>query len=79
MHSPAELAEELLTQGYRAMKLWSFDEVYWRQGGHFLSWQDIEEGVAPFRAIRERVGNSIEVMLDGHGFFSLAPARRIAA
>ena len=61
------------------MKLWSFDEVYRRQGGHFLSWQDIEEGVAPFRAIRERVGNSIEVMLDGHGFFSLAPARRIAA
>ncbi len=32
----------------------------------------------PFEKIRERVGDRIEVMLDGHGFFSLAAARRIA-
>ena len=29
-------------------------------------------------AIRERVGDRIELMLDGHGFFSLATALRIA-
>lgn len=60
------------------MKLWSFDAVYRRQGGQYLSWKDIDEGLAPFRAVRDRVGDRIELMLDGHGFFSLAAARRIA-
>ena len=79
IHAPAELAEELLAAGYRATKLWSFDAVYRRQGGDYLSWQDVAEGVAPFHAIRHHAGDKLEVMLDGHGFFSLAAARRIAA
>lgn len=78
MNAPADLAEELVAMGYKGMKLWSFDAVYRRQGGHYLSYVDVREGVAPFEAIRERVGDKIEVMLDGHGFFSLAAARRIA-
>jgi L-alanine-DL-glutamate epimerase-like enolase superfamily enzyme len=78
IHRPAELAEELLAEGYQAMKLWSLDRVYQRSGGHRISWQDLEEGLAPFRAIRERVGNKMELMLDGHGFFSLPAAVRIA-
>ena len=78
MNSPADLAEELVALGYKGMKLWSFDAVYRRQGGHYVSWDDIREGVEPFEKIRERVGDRIEVMLDGHGFFSLAAARRIA-
>jgi len=77
IHTPAELAEELLALGYRGMKLWSFDAVYRRRGAQYLTPQDIDEGLAPFRAIRDRVGNKIELMLDGHGFFSLAAARRI--
>ncbi len=74
---PAELAEELLTEGYTAMKLWSFDRVFQRSGGHRISWEDITEGVQPFQAIRERVGLKMELMLDGHGFFSLPAAVRI--
>lgn len=75
---PAELAEELLAAGYKAMKLWSFDGIYQRSGGHRISWEDLRAGVAPFQAIRERVGDRMEVMLDGHGFFSLSAALRIA-
>jgi L-alanine-DL-glutamate epimerase-like enolase superfamily enzyme len=78
MNRPAELAEELIALGYKGMKLWSFDAVYRRQGGHYLSQHDIEEGLRPFRIIREKVGDEIELMLDGHGFFSLAAARQIA-
>jgi L-alanine-DL-glutamate epimerase-like enolase superfamily enzyme len=78
MNTPGDLAEELIARGYHGMKLWSFDAVYRRQGGHYLSWKDIDEGLAPFRAIRDKVGDRIELMLDGHGFFSLAAARRIA-
>jgi len=78
MNRPGELAEELISLGYRGMKLWSFDAVYRRQGGHYLSQSDIDEGLKPFRQIRERVGDRIELMLDGHGFFSLAAARQIS-
>ncbi|MDC0273294.1 MAG: mandelate racemase/muconate lactonizing enzyme family protein [Planctomycetaceae bacterium] len=78
INAPGDLAEELLDQGYGAMKLWAFDSVYRRQGGDSISREDLEEGLAPFRAIRERVGDRIEVMLDGHGFFSLPAALRIA-
>jgi L-alanine-DL-glutamate epimerase-like enolase superfamily enzyme len=78
VHGPGDLAEELLAEGYGAMKLWSFDRVYQRSGGHRVSWSDVDEGLRPFRAIRERVGLKIEVMLDGHGFFTLPAALRIA-
>lgn len=78
MHEPAELAEELLALGYKAMKLWSFDGVYRRSGGLTISRPDLDAGLAPFRAIRDRVGDKIELMLDGHGFFALPAATRIA-
>ncbi len=78
IHQPGDLAEELLAAGYRAMKLWSFDRIYREKGGRRIDWEDVAEGVAPFRAIRERVGDRIEVMLDGHGFFALPAALRIA-
>jgi galactonate dehydratase len=78
IHRPAELAEELLSEGYTAMKLWSFDRVYQRSGGHRISWDGVAEGLRPLQTIRERVGLKMELMLDGHGFFSLPAALRIA-
>ena len=78
MNTPGDLAEELVALGYRGMKLWSFDAVYRRRAGHYLTAGDLDEGLQPFREIRDRVGDAIELMLDGHGFFSLAAARQIA-
>jgi L-alanine-DL-glutamate epimerase-like enolase superfamily enzyme len=78
IHHPGDLAEELLDEGYGAMKLWSLDRIYQRTGGHRISWADLEEGLRPFHAIRERVGMQMELVLDGHGFFSLPAALRIA-
>lgn len=78
MNQPVELAKELIDLGYRGMKLWSFDGVYRRQGGQLLTARDIDEGLAPFRQIREALGDQIDLMLDGHGFFSLGAARQIA-
>jgi galactonate dehydratase len=77
-HEPGDLAEELLAAGYRAMKLWSFDDIYQRHGGTRISAADLQTGLAPFHAIRERVGQSMDVMLDGHGFFALPAALKIA-
>ena len=78
MNQPVELAKELIDLGYRGMKLWSFDGVYRRQGGQLLTARGIDEGLAPFRQIREALGDQIDLMLDGHGFFSLGAARQIA-
>jgi len=60
------------------MKLWAFDHVCREHGGDTISHEDLDRGQAPFRAIRERVGNRMEVKLDGHGFFSLHAGLRIA-
>lgn len=78
IHAAGDLAEELLAEGYRAMKLWSLDRIYQTSGGHRIEWSDLEQGLRPLREIRERVGMKMELMLDGHGFFTLAAALRIA-
>ena len=78
INTPGDLAEELLDRGYRAMKLWSFDAIFREAGGHRISPADLKRGIAPFAAIRDRVGDRIDVMLDGHGFFSLRAALDIA-
>lgn len=78
LNEPAELAQELYEAGYRAMKLWSFDGVYQQSGGLRVSWEDIDRGMAPFRTIREKLGRTMELMFDGHGFFALPAALRIA-
>ncbi len=78
IHAPGDLAEELLAAGYTAMKLWSFDDVYRQSGGLRIRPDDLERGVAPFHAIRDRVGDQMDVMLDGHGFFALPAALQIA-
>lgn len=78
MNTPGDLAEELLAAGYTAMKLWSLDPAYRKSGGQRISQEDLEQAIAPFREIRDRVGDRMDLMLDGHGFFSLTAGLRIA-
>jgi galactonate dehydratase len=78
LNTPGDLAEELLGEGFAAMKLWACDGVYRESGGARLSPADLERIVEPFRQIRERVGDRMNVMLDGHGFFALPAALDIA-
>ncbi len=78
IHAAGDLAEELLGEGYRAMKLWSLDRIYQASGGHRVAWSDLDQGLRPLREIRGRIGMKMELMLDGHGFFSLPAALRIA-
>ncbi len=73
-----DLAEELLAEGITAMKLWPFDRAAHRNGGLHISWADIEEGMRPLRAIRERVGMKMDIAIEGHAFFQLPAALRIA-
>lgn len=73
-----DLAEELLAEGITAMKLWPFDRAAHRNGGLHISWADIEEAMKPLREIRARVGMRMEIAIEGHAFFQLPAALRIA-
>ncbi len=76
---PAALAREIISEGTTAIKLWPFDFAAHKLNGSIhVTRQDVEEGMKPFRAIREAVGNELDLILDGHGFFQLPAALRIA-
>ena len=72
------LAEDLLSEGYTAMKIWPFDQVVDKSLGQFISSEDLEMCAEPFRLIREAVGNKIDVMLEMHSMWNLPSAIRIA-
>jgi L-alanine-DL-glutamate epimerase-like enolase superfamily enzyme len=73
-----ELAKSLLSMGINAMKIWPFDPFALTNRGQTITWREIEEGLRPWQQIREAVGLEMEVILEGHGYWALQPARRIA-
>lgn len=75
---PAELARELIDEGFAGMKIWPFDQIAKERGGTVITQADLAQGLQPFRLIREAVGERIEIMAEGHGFWSLAAAKTIA-
>jgi galactonate dehydratase len=77
-YAAGDLAEELLEEGYGAMKFWTFDRAYHQHGAGYLPLAAIRECVKPMEEVRKRVGDRIEILLDGHGFFQLPAALRIA-
>ena len=78
IHAAGDLAEELVAEGICGMKVWPFDRYAQSGGGAYLSAAEIDAGTKPLREIRERVGDKIEIMIEGHAFFSLPSALRIA-
>lgn len=77
-HDPVALVEELIAEGYSAVKTWPFDAAAHAHGGMRISLADLDAAVKPLREIRARFGDRIELMVDGHGFFMLPAALRIA-
>jgi L-alanine-DL-glutamate epimerase-like enolase superfamily enzyme len=78
-HRADELASELVAEGFKGMKIWPFDPFAAESRGQRISLGDLDTGLEPFRKIRQAVGNQIEIMVEGHGLWSLPAARRIAA
>ena len=75
---PGRLARELLAAGIRAMKIWPFDDLARRTLGQNISAAELEYGTSKFRAIREEVGDEMEIALEGHCQWNLPCAIRIA-
>lgn len=78
LSEPEKLAEELLDSGITAMKIWPFDELSVENGGNYISPDQIDKGMEPFRKIRKQWGQKMEIALEGHGRWNVTSAIRIA-
>lgn len=72
------LAAELLDEGIGCMKIWPFDPFASATHGQYLSRTDLQKGLAPVRAIRERVGDRMGIAIELHGYWNLPCALQIA-
>jgi galactonate dehydratase len=72
------LAESLLAQDIRAMKIWPFDLYAEATGGEYISNADLREGLKPFQKIRDTVGDAMEIMVEMHSLWNLPSAIKIA-
>ena len=75
---PADLAESLLAQGITAMKIWPFDIAAEANHGLHISKAELKIALAPFEAIRKRVGDRMDIMVEFHSMWQLMPAIAIA-
>jgi galactonate dehydratase len=75
---PAALAESLLSEGYKAMKIWPFDPFAQANRGQSISAVEMEIALKPFREIRRAVGYEIDIMVEFHSMWNLPTAVRIA-
>lgn len=73
LERPAELAKDLWDEGFRAMKVWPFDEAAERTGGMRLSQADLRAGLRVLDEIRG-AAPEMDVMVELHGLWSLHAA-----
>ncbi len=73
-----ELASDLLEEGITAMKIWPFDRAAESSDGQYISRPDLRGALAPFEKIRRAVGDRMDIMVEFHSLWQLAPAMTIA-
>ena len=73
-----DLAEELLSEGITAMKIWPFDAAAEANGGLHIPAADLKAALRPFELIRQQVGDRMDIMVEFHSMWQLTPAIRIA-
>jgi galactonate dehydratase len=77
MTDAGELAEELLSEGIRGMKIWPFDAYAEMSNGMHISPEQMRAGLDPIRKIRDAVGDQMNVMVELHGLWSPSTASSI--
>ena len=73
-----ELAESLLSEGVTAMKIWPFDTAAEKSHGQYISGEDLDSALEPFRKIRSAVGGRMDIMVEFHSLWRLPMAQKIA-
>jgi L-alanine-DL-glutamate epimerase-like enolase superfamily enzyme len=78
LHRADELAQDLLSEGITAMKIWPFDMAAERSDGLHISGPELRAALVPFEKIRAAVGDQMDVMVEFHSLWQLLPAIQIA-
>jgi L-alanine-DL-glutamate epimerase-like enolase superfamily enzyme len=73
-----DLARSLLAEEIGAIKIWPFDVAAEASNGARITGAEIERALEPVRAIREAVGEAMEIMIELHGLWTLPCAMAIA-
>jgi L-alanine-DL-glutamate epimerase-like enolase superfamily enzyme len=76
---PVALAESLLEEGIDAMKIWPYDDLARETDGQHVRRADLAVGAGPLRAIRDAVGDEMDVAVEFHGLWNVQCAKQIAA
>ncbi|MDO5684263.1 MAG: mandelate racemase/muconate lactonizing enzyme family protein, partial [Propionibacteriaceae bacterium] len=74
---PARLARDLWDEGIRGMKVWPFDRAAEASGGNRISRKEMRDAVAVIAAIRDELGDEMEIMVELHGLWNLPTAAAI--
>jgi L-alanine-DL-glutamate epimerase-like enolase superfamily enzyme len=72
------LAQSLLADGITGMKIWPFDIYAEESGGSYISPENLDRALEPFRLIRTAVGNRMDIMVEFHSLWNLPTAIQIA-
>ena len=78
LERPGELARELVDEGFTAVKLFPFVRLAEATGGLSITPAQLAENLEPFRAVREAVGERLDLAVDLVNMWTLAPALQIA-
>lgn len=79
LSEPDRIMSEVMEQhGIRAIKVWPFDGAARRNSGQFVTVDDIDQGLAPIRKLRDVFGEKIEILVEFHSLWNLPAAERIA-
>jgi L-alanine-DL-glutamate epimerase-like enolase superfamily enzyme len=78
LHRADELAISLLDQGITAMKIWPFDSAAEANDGQYITNEQLEQALEPFKKIRAAVGNKMDIMVECHSLWNLPTAIKIS-
>jgi galactonate dehydratase len=77
LHRADELAESLLEQGIRGMKIWPLDALAEQSAGSIVPHDRLVATLEPFRKIRRAVGSRMEIFVELHSMWDLPAARLV--
>lgn len=69
LHHADRLAEDLLSEGVSAMKIWPLDVYAEKSAGRAIDRADLEAGLDPLRKVRDAVGDRMRLLVELHGLW----------
>ena len=76
---PDRIMQDLIDgYGIRAIKIWPFDRAAQRNRRQYITPAEIDEALFPVRRLRDKFGDSIEILIEFHSNWNLTSAIRIA-